>query len=57
MRYDYFKIRGRLMGYFYSLVHYLKTDKGRHDALDYLRAILIMAAVMAGIRILFEIIF
>jgi len=45
------------MGYFYSLVHYLKTDKGRHDCVDYLRAIVIMLAVMAGIRILIDIIF
>jgi len=44
------------MGYIYSLVNYLKTDKGRHDCLDYIRAIIIMLAVMAGIRILLEII-
>ncbi|WP_378953226.1 hypothetical protein [Pelosinus sp. sgz500959] len=43
------------MGYFYSLVNYLKTDKGRHDCLDYLRALLIMFAVMAAIRMLAEI--
>jgi hypothetical protein len=41
-----------MMGYFYSLVNYLKTDKGKHDCLDYIRAIVIMAAVMVGIRIL-----
>ncbi|GMB00658.1 hypothetical protein [Pelosinus sp. IPA-1] len=45
------------MGYFYSLVQYLKTDKGRHDCLDYIRAILIMAAVMIGIRILINTLF
>ena len=44
------------MGYIYSSVNYLKTDKGRHDSLDYLRAIVIMFAVMAGIRILIGII-
>lgn len=44
------------MGYFYSLLNYLKTDKGRHDCLDYLRAIVIICAVMAGIRILIDII-
>lgn len=44
------------MGYFYSLLNYLKTDKGRHDCLDYLRAIVIMFAVMAGIRILIDIV-
>jgi len=43
------------MGYIYSMVNYLKTDKGRHDCLDYIRAIIIMFAVMAGIRILLEI--
>jgi hypothetical protein len=42
------------MGYFYSLMNYLKTDKGKHDCLDYIRAIMIMAAVMAGIRILIQ---
>lgn len=45
-----------MMGYFYSVVNYLKTDKGRHDCLDYLRAIIIMIAVMAGIRIFIHII-
>lgn len=44
------------MGYFYSFMNYLKTDKGRHDCLDYMRAILIMLAVMAGIKILIDII-
>lgn len=44
------------MGYIYSMVNYLKTAKGRHDFLDYMRAIIIMCAVMAGIRILLEII-
>lgn len=43
------------MGYVYSLVNYLKTDKGRHDCLDYIRAIVIMLAVMAGIRIFIDI--
>lgn len=41
-----------MMGYFYSLLHYLKTDKGKHDCFDYIRAIMIMALVMFGIRIL-----
>jgi len=45
------------MGYFYSLLYYLRTDKGKHDCLDYIRALLIMAAVMAGIRILLDIVF
>lgn len=45
------------MGYFYSLKNYLKTDKGRHDSLDYLRALLIMFAVMAIIRIAAGILF
>ena len=44
------------MGYFYSLINYLRTEKGRHDCLDYMRAIIIMFAVMAGIRILMDII-
>lgn len=34
------------MGYIYTLIHYLKTQKGRHDFFDYLRAICIMVAVM-----------
>lgn len=40
------------MGYIYSFINYLKTDKGRHDCWDYIRAIMIMAAVMVGIRLL-----
>ena len=44
------------MGYIYSMVNYLKTDKGRHDCLDYMRAFIIMLAVMAGIRILLDVI-
>jgi hypothetical protein len=44
----------KIMGYFYSLINYLKTDKGKHDCLDYIRAIMIMAAVMVGIRILIQ---
>jgi hypothetical protein len=44
------------MGYFYAFMNYLKTEKGKHDCLDYIRAIVIMFAVMAGIRILIDII-
>ncbi len=44
------------MGYLQSLWKYLKTEKGRHDFTDYVRAIVIMAAVMAVLRIAVELI-
>lgn len=40
-----------MVGYLTSLVRYFKTAKGRHDLLDYLRAAVIMAAVMAVVRV------
>lgn len=39
------------MGYLRSLWNYLKTEKGRHDFVDYVRAMVIMAAAMAMLRI------
>lgn len=39
------------MGYLRAIIQYLGTEKTRHDIFDYLRAIMIMAAVMAVIRI------
>lgn len=40
-----------IMGYVYAIANYLKTEKCRHDLFDYVRAMVIMAAVMAVIRI------
>lgn len=39
-------------GYIKAICNYLKTDKARHDIKDYLRALLIMAAVMVLVRLL-----
>jgi hypothetical protein len=44
------------MGYFYAILNYLKTDKARHDVVDYIRAAVIIAAVMAMVRVLIDII-
>lgn len=43
-----------VMGYVYALSNYLRTDKGRHDLIDYVRAIIIMGAVMAMVRVLWD---
>ena len=43
------------MGYFYAVINYLKTDKARYDIMDYTRAAIIIAAVMAVLSILFKI--
>ena len=39
------------MGYLRAIIQYLGTEKTRYDIFDYLRAIMIMAAVMAAIRV------
>jgi hypothetical protein len=39
------------MGYLYAIVNYLKTEKARHDLFDYIRAAVIMAAIMAMVWI------
>lgn len=39
------------MGYIYALWNYLKTEKAKRDLLDYFRAAVIIAAVMAMVRI------
>lgn len=39
------------MGYINALRNYLKTPKAKHDLLDYIRAIIVIAAVMATVRI------
>ncbi|WP_198003893.1 hypothetical protein [Thermosinus carboxydivorans] len=43
------------MGYFYALWNYLKTDKARYDLMDYIRAAIIIGAVMAMVRVLADI--
>ena len=45
-----------VMGYVYAIANYLRTDKGRHDLLDYIRAVIIMGAVMAMVRVLWDMI-
>lgn len=42
------------MGYFHAAWNYLKTPKARHDLMDYIRAVIIIAAVMAIIRIMLD---
>lgn len=44
------------MGYVRAIIAYFRTEKARHDVVDYLRAVVIMAAVMTAIRIGVEII-
>jgi hypothetical protein len=47
--------RGRTqMGYLRALVNYLKTDKARWDMIDYFRAAVIIAAMMAMVRIVVD---
>lgn len=45
------------MGYIYALLNYLKTEKARMDLQDFLRAVVIIAAVMAMMRIMADMIF
>ena len=40
--------------YIRGLYGYFQTEKGRHDLLDYLRAVLIIAALIAGTLILLK---
>lgn len=42
------------MGYLYAIINYLKTEKARHDLLDYVRAAVIIAAVIAMVRIIVD---
>jgi hypothetical protein len=44
------------MGYIYALWNWLKTDKTRRDFMDYVRAAVIIAAVMAMVRIMMDMI-
>ncbi len=44
------------MGYIYALWNWLKTDKTRRDFMDYVRAAIIIAAVMAMVRIMMDMI-
>jgi len=39
---------GKLWGYYYAMYNYLRTPKGRHDAMDYTRA----AVIIVGIAVL-----
>ena len=32
-----------MLGYFRTLKNYLQTKKGRHDAIDYLKALILIA--------------
>lgn len=38
------------MGYVHSLVKYLRTTKGKHDMIDYFRAMIIIIATMIVVR-------
>jgi hypothetical protein len=44
------------MGYIYALWNWLRTEKTRRDLMDYVRAAVIMAAVMAMVRIMLDMI-
>ena len=43
-----------VMAYMKAIVYYLQAEKTRHDILDFLRAIMIIGAVMAVIRVAME---
>ncbi|MCX7780839.1 MAG: hypothetical protein N2491_07980 [Negativicutes bacterium] len=43
-----------IAGYIKSFALYLKTEKGWHDFTDYIRAAVILAAVMAMVRVLWD---
>ena len=45
-----------IMAYVKAIVYYLQAKKTRHDILDFLRAIMIIGAVMAVIRVAMEMI-
>jgi hypothetical protein len=45
------------MGYMYALWNWLKTEKTRRDLMDYLRAAVVIAAVMAMVRIVWDMLF
>jgi len=42
------------MGYLQALMNYMKTDKARWDIVDYIRAVVIIAAMMAMVRIVVD---
>jgi len=39
------------LGYLYAIWKYLKTEKAKRDVADYIRAAIIIVAVMAMVRI------
>ena len=43
-----------VMAYMKAIVDYLQAEKTRHDIFDFLRAFMIMGAVMAVIRVVIE---
>ena len=45
-----------VIGYVRTIKNYLRTDKGRHDFIDYIRALIIIGAVMAMVRVLWDMI-
>lgn len=38
------------MGYIHAFLDYLRTPKGRHDLIDYLRAVVIIIATIIVVR-------
>lgn len=42
------------MGYRQALWHWLKTEKTRRDLMDYVRAAVVIAAVMAMVRVAWD---
>jgi chorismate synthase len=43
-----------VIGYLRAINQYVSTEKGRHDLLDYIRAVVIIGAVMAMVRVLWD---
>lgn len=44
------------MGYLRAILSYLRTPKGKHDFLDYIRAVIIITAVIMIVRVALELI-
>lgn len=44
----------QLQGYFYAIRNYIRTPKGRHDFIDYARAVVIITGVIAATGILLK---
>ncbi len=47
----------QLTGYYYAVTNYLRTSKGRHDVIDYVQAVAIIAGVTAIVGVIVKILY